>query len=105
MTRSSRDTKGISFDTVEWFGAGIGAKAPVPPIASLRSGEAAKAIGRFVRVRVCQRQTARRGFRLADARWRTGLARCGSIELHPFHHRIARANRETELTPSLPEVL
>ena len=67
---------GISFDTVEWLGAGIGAKASVPA-----------------------------GFRLADARWRTGLARCGSIELHPFLHRIARANRETELTPSLPEVL
>ncbi|WP_281405066.1 hypothetical protein [Rhizobium sp. FKY42] len=27
MTRSSRDTKGISFDTVEWLGAGIGAKS------------------------------------------------------------------------------
>ncbi len=55
MTRSSRDTKGISLDTVEWLGADIGAKAPVPS-----------------------------GFRLADARWRTGLADAGASNFTRF---------------------
>ncbi len=90
MTRSSRDTKGISFDTVEWLGAGIGAKASVPLIAPLRSSEAAKAISSLSCARFPKANGAA-GFPIGGRPMANGLARCGSIELHPFHHRIARA--------------
>jgi hypothetical protein len=36
----------------------------------------------------------------AGARRRNGLDRWMSIALRPFRRRIARANRETELTPN-----
>ncbi|MCK5550521.1 MAG: hypothetical protein KAI41_08315, partial [Hyphomicrobiaceae bacterium] len=63
-------------------------KSPVPPATPgfhIKPEKRARYInGLLVRKKANQRA----GFRLADARRRTGLARCTGIALHPFQLRI-----------------